>query len=263
MPIWEKTTKEDIEKSLFSLEKLYNFEIISEIIIIYDGKKSKKIDFYIPTKLSGKVIKKFIAKNSGPGVARNIGVENSSSKYIFLIDAGDTCHQERINLQYPMVIKYGVSYSNIEYINNSKSFISKSIGIKNAKKILPFKNPYPGVTLAIERKLFLKIGGFAETRFAEDWVLSAKLLKICKYINYIERPLVTTYDIDNAIFRRRGWKILKEVLKAHLIMTSKSLYNLTFFPLAVTYQIFLRLLPSRIFRMIYRLRLIINFIKTK
>tara|TARA_Y100000994_G_scaffold235492_1_gene225203 strand:- start:67 stop:870 length:804 start_codon:yes stop_codon:yes gene_type:complete len=257
IPIWNGTKRKQIEDSLTSLIKLSHQ--ISEIIIVYDGIECKKLEFKIPNEIISIVKKCLINKNSGPGLARNIGIESSKSKFIFLLDAGDICHRERINLQLPELKKYNVSYSNISYVGNSRKVTSKCLNFKNAKKIISFRNPYPNQTLAITKDLFTKVGGFPSLRFAEDWVLAAKLLKVSNFISLIEKPLVSTEDISMIMERRHGFKILKEVITAHIIMISKSLYCPLYFPFVLIFQIFLRLMPYRLFNLIYILRINLIF----
>ena len=257
IPIWSGTQKKQIEDSLISLIKLSSQ--ISEIVIVYDGIKCQNLEFKIPNQIISKIKKYLVHKNSGPGVARNLGIESSTAKYIFLLDAGDICHSERINLQLPELKKYNACYSNISYTWNSKKITSKCLNFKNAKKLIFLRNPYPNQTLAITKDLFTKLGGFPNLRFAEDWVLSAKLLKVSNYISLIEKPLVYTDDITMVMGRRHGFKILKEVIKAHIFMISKSLYLPIYFPLVLIFQIFLRLMPIKLFNFIYILRIYLNF----
>ena len=131
-----------------------------------------------------------------------------------------------------------------------------------AKKLLPFRNPYPNGTLAVKKKLFTKLGGFPNIRTAEDWVFVGKLFNNLDYIPFSKEIFITA-DVSSAsgsmISRRHGPKILGRIIRAHYLMFSMNLYNRFIFPVAIFYQIILRLIPYRIFKLIDKLRLIFLF----
>ena len=260
IPIWEKTSLEEIDISLKSLSR--DSTLIDEILIIFDGIDSSKLENVFEIDLKNKIRLIYLGKNRGPGNARNVGVLFSKSENIFLLDAGDKNKSERIKSQLIDLKKYGVSYGQIEYIYGQNRYTSKFFGKLIAKNLLPFRNPFPNGTLAIKKELFIKLCGFPILRTAEDWVFVAKLLKHLDYVPFSKKVFITS-DISSAsgnmISRRHGTKILLRIIRAHYLMFSMDLYNRLLFPIAIFYQIILRLIPFKIFKFIYKLRLIFLF----
>ena len=260
IPVWEYTSKKDISRSLNSLNPFA--DLVDEVVIVFDGYKSFELEFDPPIKIIKKIIYVYLGINKGPGNARNVGVLFSNNEYIFMLDAGDSCLPNRINTQLKSLKKYGVSYGAIKYSLTSRYCISKKISRNLALFLLPFQNPYPNCCLAIRKKYFLRLNGYPLLRTAEDWVLAAKLINYFDYIPYDEQPVIECLITDknkNLISRRYGLRILKRIINAHFLMMQMKLYNVILFPLAISYQIILRLFPYRIFKFLYNLRLKIAF----
>tara|TARA_B100000212_G_scaffold328003_1_gene291811 strand:- start:249 stop:1061 length:813 start_codon:yes stop_codon:yes gene_type:complete len=264
IPVWEKTTSSELFNSLQSLET--NTELINEFIIVFDGYKSFDLEIKFPPNIKDKINYIYIWNNKGPGISRNIGVIFSKSKYIFFLDSGDRCLPNRVKTQLIDLINKGVSYGLIQYNTKYKNYFSKPVSTSFARLILPFRNPYPNVCLAIKKDIFIKLKGYPSLRTGEDWVLAGKILKFFDYVPFSNSILVETDIIDikkNLVFRRYGVKILKRLISAHYKMFLLNLYNRMFFPIAILYQVFLRLMPFKIFKFIYNMRLKFLFNKTK
>ena len=260
IPVWEYTSKKEISRSLDSLNPFA--DLVDEVVVVFDGYNSFELELDPPRNIIKKIIYVYLGINKGPGNARNMGVFFSNNEYIFMLDAGDCCLPNRINTQLKSLKKYGVSYGAIKYSLTSRNYISKRINKNLAKFLLPFQNPYPNCCLAIKKKIFIRLNGYPLLRTAEDWVLAAKLINYFDYIPYAEQPVIECLIIDknkNLISRRYGLRILKRIINAHYLMIKKKLYSFILFPLAISYQIILRLFPYRIFKFLYNLRLKIAF----
>ena len=260
IPVWEKTTSNDILRTLNSLKPFVNQ--IDEIVIIFDGYESFFLEINASKNILNKLTYIYLGNNKGPGLARNMGVYFARNKIIFILDAGDECLPNRLDVQLINVKKFGVAYGAIKYLNDSGYYVSRNLNINKAKLLLPFQNPYPNCCLAIKKEIFLKIGGYPPLRTAEDWVLAGKIINYFKYIPYSSQPVIKciiSNKSKNLISRRHGLKILKRIIMAHLLMVKMNLYNIIFFPLAIFYQLCLRLFPYKLFNLLYKLRLIIFF----
>ena len=260
IPVWENTSKNDISRSLKSLNPFAG--MVNEVVIVFDGYNSFSLEITPPKKIKNKIKYVYIGINKGPGYARNIGVFFSNNEYIFMLDAGDTCLPNRINTQLSSLRKYGVSYGAIRYSLKSGYYISRKINKNLAIFLLPFQNPYPNCCLAIKKEIFLRLNGYPLLRTAEDWVLAAKLINFFDHIPYADEPVIECLISDknkNLISRRYGLMILKRIIIAHYFMVKMRLYNFILFPLAISYQIILRLFPYRTFKFLYNLRLKIAF----
>ena len=263
IPVWENTSSRELLSSLKSLQN--ESALINEIIIIFDGVNSFSLEIQPPEDIKNKIKYVYLWNNKGPGNARNIGVIFSESEYLFLLDAGDKSTSYRVKTQLRFLSNYGVCYGQIKYSFQSKFYFSKSRNNFIAKLMLPFKNPYPNVTLAIKKEIFQKLGGFPILRTGEDWVFIAKIFRYLEYVPCPDEILVETLISEaqkNILTRRNGIIILKRLLRAHSLMFSMNLYNRIIFPLAILYQLVLRIMPYKIFKFLYKVRLILFFKKS-
>ena len=263
IPIWKSTSSKEL---IYSLESLENeSQLINEVLIIFDGFNSFDIKFDPPDILRNKIKYVYLWTNKGPGNARNIGVIFAESKYVYFLDAGDISTSYRVKTQLKFLNTFGVCYGQIRYSFQSKKYFSKSRNNFIAKIMLPFKNPYPNVTLAIKKEIFQELEGFPVLRTGEDWVFIAKLFRHLDHIPNPDVILVETAISEaekNILTRRNGIIILKRLIKAHYIMFSMNLYNRMIFPLAILYQVALRLMPYEIFKFLYKMRLNLFFKKS-
>ena len=97
IPIWEKSSVEELESSVNSL--IPEEPLIQEILIVFDGYKAFNKKFIFPKKFLNKLKFIYCGINKGPGIARNKGVLFSNSKYIFFLDCGDQSVPNRAKLQ--------------------------------------------------------------------------------------------------------------------------------------------------------------------
>lgn len=91
-----------------------------EIIIIDDCSDSPEylatIPDYIGHRIRTKIIR--LPENRGAAHARNTGISHATSTYLAFLDADDCWHIEKLSIQIPLMIKYGVNLSGHRYICN-------------------------------------------------------------------------------------------------------------------------------------------------
>lgn len=63
-------------------------------------------------------------RNQGASASRNSGIIASSAKYICFLDADDSWHPEKINIQYNLMLNYGIEFTFHNYSTNSNHKIS-------------------------------------------------------------------------------------------------------------------------------------------
>ena len=253
IPIWEKSSVEELESSINSL--IPEDPLIEEILIVFDGYKSFNKKIIFPKKFFKKLKFIYCGINNGPGIARNKGVLFSKSKYILFLDCGDQSVPKRAKIQIKSLNENDVSFGNIREISPSgKESIRKgSSTYLRAKRLIGFRNPFNNVTMAIKKKSFFDLGGYANLRIAEDWVLIGKILKKQLKISILDVELVKVFTGQDFIIRRHGKKYFEEINKCLVILLelkliNKLIYCISFLILFITRSF----LPKKILFLIYR-----------
>ena len=163
-----------------------------ELCIINDGSTDNTSDICKELTKGDKRIRYFYEKNSGQGVARNLGIKNSLGEFVLLLDSDDYI--------LPNMIKDFI----ILIQSNNYDYISCKRWVFNTKKGLISINPANPSCIIYKKKLFDILGYFDESeemRGIEDTDLDFKWkskLKI-KNIKYksLEIPLVIYLEHDN------------------------------------------------------------------
>lgn len=125
---------------------------------------------------------KFIAmdQNSGPAKARNIGWDSAVSDYIAFLDADDSWHPQKIELQYnymlshPEVALTGHLY---EVVNNEKVLIRQQRIEKTeeiTKRKLLIRNRFSTPTVMLKRDIAIRFREFK--KYSEDYLLWIEIL---------------------------------------------------------------------------------------
>ncbi|WP_312555925.1 glycosyltransferase family 2 protein [Empedobacter brevis] len=175
-----------IVESLNSI--FYQKHIVNEIIIIDDGSTDNTISIieqYIKesTFENFKLIKQ---KNSGPSVARNNGIKNSTSDWIAFLDSDDIWTPSRLEKQLkfltsnPEVVLIGGGHEKFFF---NKNIISQEISLQK----LCFKNFFETPTVLVRKDICSTYYFDENMRYSEDYDLWLKIASKHKtlYINSI------------------------------------------------------------------------------
>ena len=184
-----------IDECLNSIIKLYESGI--EVILVDDGSNDgseNKCDFYADKYEYIKVIHQ---ENGGLSVARNVGIENSTGKYIWFVDSDDYISETSINDIYIAIDK-----NKDLIIGEYESFYPDGKRImpevaKSKRHILPYEYfmglgsvSYAAVKFIVKREIIIRNKLWFEKRIYhedEDWTPRV----LCNATNFILLDRIT------------------------------------------------------------------------
>ncbi len=167
-----------------ALESVYNqtYENV-EVIVVNDGSNEDIGDIH----KKYEQLKLFYQENSGPAVARNVGIKMAKGEYLAFLDSDDLWINTKLELQIEYMIQNNLLWSHTNYFkfyNNTD--VIKEVNTKFDGNILPLCfiwNPIATPTIVINRLVFYdyKISGFDETtKIGEDSYLWQEIAKHSK-----------------------------------------------------------------------------------
>jgi glycosyltransferase involved in cell wall biosynthesis len=139
-----------------------------EAVFVNDGSTDKTVS--IIKEFDNKFKKKIVhQKNKGLGAARNIGIINSESKYICLLDADDSWKFQKLEKMHEIICNdnsHDIICHNEYIITNSNKLIKKNFyGPYSDFDSLFFKgNCLSPSAVTIKKEVFNKVGYFSEDR---------------------------------------------------------------------------------------------------
>lgn len=159
-----------------------------ELIFIDDGSTDKSAEIILSYKKNNENIKYISQKNSGPGIARNKGLDIASGDYIVFIDADDDFNANMIVDMVSYIEEYDVDIVQFPYqiIDRNNNIIDRFFDIKELKLIddmgealfefarQGLLNPYLW-TKIYKRKAISNIR-FTGHYYAEDQIFNVKVL---------------------------------------------------------------------------------------
>lgn len=157
-----------------------------EFIIIDDGSNDDSVD--IINMFLDKRIKFIKQNNKGLPRTLNIGIENSTGKYIARMDQDDISHHERLERQYefiennPECVAIG---SNAEVIDMYGNYVYTSrlpLSWDEIKCYLP-ATPFFHPSTMFRKSAFDKVGGYPEVDLIEDVLFFNRLAKVGEFRN--------------------------------------------------------------------------------
>tara|TARA_B100001989_G_C24547019_1_gene471597 strand:- start:2480 stop:3235 length:756 start_codon:yes stop_codon:yes gene_type:complete len=161
-----------------------------EIIVIYDDKNKKDLDFL--KNFKNKKIKIIInKKNLGVGRSRNKGIKITKTKYIAFCDADDIWQKHKLKKQIYFMEKMKADFSHTDYniIDDEDKIIGK---MKIKKKMLYselLKSCDIGLSTVIVKTEILKKNLFNSLKTKEDYALWLKLLRNGVKVSGINKSL--------------------------------------------------------------------------
>jgi len=171
-----------------------------EVILVDDGSDSETIEsLYEVQNLYGSDWIKILEspENKGPSVARNKGWNYAVSSYVAFLDADDSWHPQKIEIQYlwmmehPKIIFTG-HHIRVKPVHRSHNIdISKVVSSRISNKSLLWSNCFSTPTVMIRADIDFK---FDEAQFfAEDYLLWLKISFSTKEVYLFNEELAFIY----------------------------------------------------------------------
>ena len=132
IPTYNDTYKSMNESLNSIVTQDYNLKLI-EVIIIDDGSDQKKFNIEkVKNKYTKLDIKYFgLTENKGPGLARQVGLDNASGEFIFFLDCGDYLYDNKVIRNFNNLKKQGYDIYSF-YVNSFQykySFVNGNANI--------------------------------------------------------------------------------------------------------------------------------------
>ena len=217
-----------IKKAVDSV--LHQTLLPDEIIIIDDGSGNATRE--VLNKLSDSRVRIIYQENHGVSVARNTGIEQSSSRYICTLDADDYFEPtflkkaKQILIDQEDVVYVSCQYRRFDYKNRTVEVICPSGGLITAFLV---KNNGIGCGL-FEKSDWQKVGGYDPLfkKGYEDWDFNISLLKAGKRM-YIIPELLFNYRIKERSRDQNALDLYDSQLRMQLLAKHKDLYQTHFY----------------------------------
>ncbi len=231
------TPVEFIKEAIESV-KANKEEISYEIIIVDDGSTDEATLQFLK-QINNESINVIFQTNKGPAVARNTGVQNSRSNYIFFLDSDDKLNTSNVYKAFQILkndANTGVVYSNATLFGDASrnNFISKPFDITE----LLINNYIPMCSL-INKSAWEDVGGLDEALIQyEDWEFWIHIYKAGWKFEFIDKPmfdyrirkesLISQQPQENfkkavAYIYKKHWDLIYEVY--HQLYANRIMYR--------------------------------------
>ncbi len=250
MPVHNGIKFSELENSLRSI--LNNSIKFDDFVIIVDGivdKKKKNLFFKLK---NNKRIKIYYKKKTSLSKILNFGLKKTKNDLVFRCDADDENSKKRFEEQ-------------LKFFKNNKldilgSNLCENFEGKKLVKIMPkyiflinliFRNPINHMTVIYNKKKILKIGGYPEIPFMEDYALWLMSFMNQLKIGNIQKTLVYSNLDINTFKRRRNLKTIQSEFQLLFFLMKNNFLLSLIFVIPITLRILSKILPLDMFKFLY------------
>lgn len=178
-----------------------------EIICVDDGSTDNSINIIKSFQKKDSRILLFQQNQSGPGCARNLGIENSAGDYILFLDSDDILAKDALSSLYNYQIKYDVDFicGKIKYFDNITNKEIKCIGWNNVSSSAIYNindirsQLFQKIVPVNHGKLFIRKIILDNNLKFEKYNMAEDALFVYSYLLYIKNLIF----IDNIIYEYR------------------------------------------------------------
>lgn len=258
--VYEKEKPEYLKQCLDSM--LSQTVMPSEYVIVEDGPIGEKLEKVLNEYTQKYRIIKVVVleKNSGLGVASNVGIEACSNDLIARLDSDDIALPERCEKELKMFEQEEdlvvVGTDMFEFEDNIDNIVSIKKMPSEPKKIYEFgkrRNPFNHSTVMMRKSIVQKYGGYSSMRRTQDLELFTRLLiKGCKCRN-ISEPLIFFRSGKDRIIRKKKMSSFKNDLAVYKRNYKEKYMSLIDYFVVISRQIIFYFMPNSIANYLYKL----------
>lgn len=162
-----------------------------------------------------------LGKNSGPGSARNAGWDESSQPYLAFLDADDSWHPEKLEIQYQWMAAHPhVVLSGHPSIKNTRgaalpNFPEKLVTYHVNRRSLLFSNCFPTRSVMLKREVPYRF--IPEKRYAEDYLLWLTIVFCGQPAYFLNMPMAYSFkdEFGDGGLTGNLWKTQQGVLDTY------------------------------------------------
>jgi glycosyltransferase involved in cell wall biosynthesis len=175
------------------MESIWRQTVVPQEIIVVDDHSSDNTE-ELARELGATVVR--LSKNGGPGPARNAGVEMASGEILMFTDADCVVPRDWIEVALAFMKKYDVEATTSGYIGPVDNNLTSLFQHWEKRSREPVE-PRPigatnGHSLAIDKKLYQRVGGMPNIRTSEDYLFGIRLSFISTVI----------FDPNNGVYHK-------------------------------------------------------------
>jgi len=201
----------------------------------------------------------FLPENAGLTRALNHGLKHCNHPLVVRMDADDIAHRDRIKHQlgfmqaHPEVALLGTQMT--EFTGSPKNLLpSKTLPLCHGEIVrkLPWRNPINHPTVCFRRDIVVKLGGYPELKFLEDYFLWSKLIARGYRCQNLPLSLLFYRFDDQTLLRRSGAKNFTNEIRLRWWLRNHDLCSTPTFLVASLMQLILRFAPISLRRYLWR-----------
>lgn len=206
------TRPEYLREAIDSVKQC-NLKCSYNIIIVNDGSTKSETIQFLDT-LNDAIIEVIPQTNKGLAGAKNTGVKNTASEYIFFLDSDDRVKPGYLSEGLKILeanAKVGVVYANAEPFGDDsrQNFIAKPF---DAIELL-IQNFIPSCVV-MRRKAWEEVGGFDENlRRFEDWECWINIYKAGWKFEFLDKPMFDYRIQQNSLLGTSNDEDFKNAIK--------------------------------------------------
>lgn len=232
-----------------------------ELLIVVDGPVAADRKAYLDDVANHpKVNTIFLAKNSGPANARNVGIVAAQGEFIAIMDADDVSVDDRIEHQlgYLGANALDLMSSFLEVIDNEGNVLGVRqlpTSSEKVRALAPYRCPLHNPSAFGTAEAFKSHLYDVRYRVSEDYDLWVRLLRAGYRLGNSPHCCVRYRQSHAATEKRRGMRYA--LADARVKLSARKMAKFTQRPAVILFAVCssaVRLLPSGVFRLIYAFR---------